>query len=552
MLSLQRRRRRLLVFAAGALVAAAAIAPAARPHRAAWAASNVPFRPYIDATLWPPPDVAAMSAPGNGATLGFIVDGGSCSPSWGTYYDVSSTFLASDIASATAAGRSLIVSFGGAANTELASACPTVAATTAAYQKVVDRYGIRSLDFDIEGAAIADAASVARRNQALASLQATAKAAGKPITISYTLPVLPSGLTAEGVALLRSAASAGVDVRVVNLMTMDYGDGPAPNPAGKMGQYAIDAVTSTKAQLASVWPGRTDAQLWAMLGATPMIGQNDLQGEVFTLADAQQLTTWAQGKGLGRLAMWSSARDVPCAGGPTTSVSNLCSSVDAPAGAFAAAFTGTAVPIGTTTSTMATSSTSTTTPAPTTTSVGGSPPWARTITNDWGGGFCADVTVTNPSGTAVTWRVSFDPGGQIGSIWNATASGSAPSVSFVGASWNATLAAGASTTFGYCANRSTTATTAATTQTAWSRTSRRHSRRRNWRVMPQPVRGGPPTAAPPTDTAATSRAPQRRAPAGGTPSLRPALGSRSPEYSTTMKRQPDTSVPVAGAGRCRR
>ncbi|MFZ4519941.1 MAG: chitinase, partial [Microthrixaceae bacterium] len=311
------------------------------PARAVAAAPVVPFRPYIDATLWPTPDLAAFSSAGGGATLGFVVDGGGCRPSWGTYYDVTGPYLATDIAAARAAGRDLIVSFGGAANTELAVACPTAAATQAAYQQVVDRYGIRHLDFDIEGAALADRTSVDRRNRAVADLQGAGRADGRPVTVSYTLPVLPSGLTPDGVALLRSAVAAGVDVAVVNLMTMDYGAGAAPSPAGRMGRYAIDALNATKSQLASVWPARSEAALWAGLGATPMIGQNDLAGEVFDTTDAAQLAEFARSVGLGRLAMWSAARDVPCAGGPSTVANNLCSGVTAAPGSFAALLSGT-------------------------------------------------------------------------------------------------------------------------------------------------------------------------------------------------------------------
>ncbi len=40
------------------------------------------------------------------------------------------------------------------------------------------------------------------------------------LTISYCLPVLPSGLTADGVALLASAVAQGVRVDEVAVMTM--------------------------------------------------------------------------------------------------------------------------------------------------------------------------------------------------------------------------------------------------------------------------------------------------------------------------------------------
>ena len=140
------------------------------------------------------------------------------------------------------------------------------------------------------------------------------QAARPEVEISFTLPVMPTGLVDVGandtVTLLRTTAQAGVRVKHVNLMTMDYGNVP-----GAMGDLAVQAVQSTLAQLRTVWPTATDAELYGVLGATPMIGQNDVAGEVFTLADAQILTTFAQSHGLGLVSFWAINRDQPCRGG---------------------------------------------------------------------------------------------------------------------------------------------------------------------------------------------------------------------------------------------
>ena len=124
---------------------------------------------------------------------------------------------------------------------------------------------------------------------------------------------------------MRSARDNSVDLSVVNVMAMDYGLGPAVG--SQMGTAAIQAATSTRDQLRGLYPTRTDTQLWAMVGVTPMIGQNDIQGEVFTTADARQLTDFARQNHLGRLAMWSVNRDSQCPAGVKTSVDNLCSGV---------------------------------------------------------------------------------------------------------------------------------------------------------------------------------------------------------------------------------
>jgi hypothetical protein len=154
--------------------------------------------------------------------------------------------------------------------------------------------------------------------------------------VSFTLPVLPSGLTPDGVALLNGAAQAGVQVTAVNVMAMDYGDGPAPNPAGLMGTYAIDAATATDAQVASAF-GISDDAAWAKIAVTPMIGVNDTSDEVFTVANAQQLAAFAASKHLAWLSMWSAARDAQCPGGAQSFAQPTCSSVVQAPDAFAEA-----------------------------------------------------------------------------------------------------------------------------------------------------------------------------------------------------------------------
>lgn len=74
-----------------------------------------------------------------------------------------------------------------------------------------------------------------------------------------------------------------------------------------------------------------------------------------------------------------------------------------------------------------------------------------TVTDDWGSGFGANITVTNPGTAAVkSWTLAFDFAHNITSIWNAQV------VSHVGnhyvisnAGWNDTIDAGKSVSFGF-------------------------------------------------------------------------------------------------------
>ena len=77
----------------------------------------------------------------------------------------------------------------------------------------------------------------------------------------------------------------------------------------------------------------------------------------------------------------------------------------------------------------------------------------RTITTDWGRGFCADVTVRTTSVVPITWSAQLQVGGTITSIWNATTPGSTGTVTVRGASWNPTASAASPASFGYCAQR---------------------------------------------------------------------------------------------------
>ncbi|MDV5145860.1 cellulose binding domain-containing protein [Streptomyces sp. SBC-4] len=77
---------------------------------------------------------------------------------------------------------------------------------------------------------------------------------------------------------------------------------------------------------------------------------------------------------------------------------------------------------------------------------------AYKVTNQWQGGFQADVTLTNTSATAWTgWKLGWEyPAGQrIGQIWNASPAQAGTAVTAQNVGWNGPVAAGASAAFGF-------------------------------------------------------------------------------------------------------
>ncbi len=262
-------------------------------------------------------------------TLAFITSGGGCAPRWGGVTALGDDQVAAQIGALRAQGGDVRVSFGGAAGAELALNCDSADELAAAYGEAVDAYGLTKLDFDIEGAALPDAAANSRRAQAIARLQQ----AHPGLDVSFTLPVMPEGLTQPGVDLVADAKANGVAIGAVNIMAMDYG----ASYSGDMGDYAIQAATATQAQLKGVL-GLSDAEAWKTVAVTPMIGVNDVATEVFTVDDATQLVEFAREKGIGRLAMWSGTRDAQCPGGAKPTADATCSSILQEPLAFTKAF----------------------------------------------------------------------------------------------------------------------------------------------------------------------------------------------------------------------
>ncbi|WP_405629285.1 cellulose binding domain-containing protein [Streptomyces sp. NBC_00016] len=289
------------------------------------------FAPYVDTSLYPAFDLlASVSATGvKDYNLAFVTDGGGCTPKWGGVTDLASDGVAAQIGALRAKGGDVRVSFGGASGSELATTCSSADALAAAYGKAVDAYQLTKVDFDIEGGALPDTAANTRRAQAIAKLQQQ----HPDLNVSFTLPVMPEGLTQDGVNLLAGAKSAGVGIDTVNIMAMDYG----PAYSGDMGTYAEQAATATQAQVKSVL-GLSDSAAWKAVGVTPMIGVNDVTSEIFKVDDATQLVAFAKVKGLGPLSMWSATRDKQCAGGAKNYADATCSSIVQADSAFSKAF----------------------------------------------------------------------------------------------------------------------------------------------------------------------------------------------------------------------
>jgi chitinase len=270
------------------------------------------FAPYVDATLTPtfqfqdPTQNLARQT-----VLGFVVAGRGCQPTWGASYSLaqadSSLNLSSRIAQYRSVGGDVIISFGGRDHLDLAQACTTVSSLTKAYQQVISRYHPSLIDFDVEGTALSNVASMRRRAAAVAAL-VRANGGSRHLGVWVTVPAGPGGVPHAALEVAQTMLSDKVVPSGINVMAMDFGQ---PEPS--MAQAVTSVATAAQAQVNELYQqyGVT-TNLPSRFGVTVMIGENDTPGENLSIAGATQVATTASARHWGRVSMWSLNRDSQC------------------------------------------------------------------------------------------------------------------------------------------------------------------------------------------------------------------------------------------------
>ena len=205
-----------------------------------------------------------------------------------------------------AGGGRLMISFGGADGVYAEIACKDDNQLFNLMEKVITDSGSRRFDFDIEGYQLLNTEGTARRARVLARLQARYP----DLFVSFSLPGWLRGFDANAMNLLTVTKAAGVRIDMVNMMAMSFGLGNINSmvvPA-TVGQAAVMGFRAAALQVGSLYPNKSQGQIYAMMGVTPMIGKNE-DGSVFTLADAQTVASFASQNGVGLISYWSFQRD---------------------------------------------------------------------------------------------------------------------------------------------------------------------------------------------------------------------------------------------------
>ncbi|HEY0693658.1 MAG TPA: cellulose binding domain-containing protein [Kribbella sp.] len=264
----------------------------------------------------PPSPTTVMNATGiKWFTMAFILSSGGCNPAWDGSRPLQGSADATAISQIRAAGGDVLPSLGGWSGNKLGPNCSTPEALAGAYQTVINAYGLKAIDIDIENTDEFESEVV--QDRILNALKIV-KQNNPGIQTILTFGTSTTGPNYWGNRLIERSQALGANIDIFTLMPFDFGSTNIYNDT-------VGASEGLKTKLKATF-GWTDAQAYAHQGISGMNGLSD-QRELTSTATWQDITTWAKGKGLGRLAFWSVNRDRGCAGGGV--VSN-CSGIAQP------------------------------------------------------------------------------------------------------------------------------------------------------------------------------------------------------------------------------
>ncbi|MER7764888.1 carbohydrate binding domain-containing protein [Streptomyces sp. NPDC097619] len=254
----------------------------------------------------PPSATTVMNATGvKWFTMAFILSSGGCNPAWDGQRPLTGGVDQSTINAIRAAGGDIVPSIGGWQGNKLGPNCSSAAALAGAYQKVIDAYGLKAIDVDIENTDEFENAVV--QDRVLGALKIV-KQNNPGIKTILTFGTSTSGPTSWGNRLIEQAKALDAGIDVFTIMPFDFG-----NASTDMYASTVSATEGLKTKLKSVF-GWNDATAYSHIGISGMNGVSDT-GETTTVKNWTDIRDWANARHIARLAFWSVNRDRGCPGG---------------------------------------------------------------------------------------------------------------------------------------------------------------------------------------------------------------------------------------------
>ncbi|MFJ4782505.1 carbohydrate binding domain-containing protein [Streptomyces sp. NPDC088794] len=257
----------------------------------------------------PPSPTTVMAATGvKWFTMAFVLDSGGCNPAWDGQRALTGGVDQTAINQIRSAGGDIVPSFGGWQGSKLGANCSSASALAGAIQKVIDAYGLKAVDMDIENTD--EFENEATQAKILTALK-TVKANNPGLKTIVTFGTSTTGPTYYGNRLIEQAQSLGANIDVFTIMPFDFGGG------ADMYGNTVNAAEGLKTKLKSTF-GWDDATAYSHIGISGMNGLSDQQ-ENTTPAIWTQIKDWSNSHHIARLAFWAVNRDRPCPGGGVVS-----------------------------------------------------------------------------------------------------------------------------------------------------------------------------------------------------------------------------------------
>ena len=233
---------------------------------------------------------------------------------WGGYYDLSERGndgyqyegIKKAIADVRSRGGDVIVSFGGQLGNSPWTDSQNVDKLAQMYMEVIDAYQLKRIDLDIE-----------ENNQGYDNNFKNAQAIRRVqeqtgVEVSLTIPIMPYGWDAKQLNLIRAYIGAGVELKMINSMTMCYGYN-AVGTNETFGDASIRALKNANYQLVELFAefGIEMSNEWAykLMGATVDIGYENSSNPIFTVSETKQVAEFCKEVGIGMYSFWCVNRD---------------------------------------------------------------------------------------------------------------------------------------------------------------------------------------------------------------------------------------------------
>ena len=289
--------------------------------------------PYIDMSGWVDPANAYSinGAPNLGKlyddtgfayfNLGFIQpdtnkpleDDGTIRWGWGGYYSLSATSgtstqyqgIVNSLKSLRDKGGDFAISIGGQLGAAPWAVTQNQEALEKFYLDIINTYSLKRMDLDIEESNQDHAQNIANA-KAIKAIQDKTN-----IEITLTIPIMPSGWEQKQINIINAYLDAGVDITLINSMTMCYGTGVQENE--DYGTASVRAIGNSIKQLQAIYSNYgillSDAQAYLKTGATFSIGYESDLYPIFTTEMAATIVEDAKKHRYGLISMWSMGRD---------------------------------------------------------------------------------------------------------------------------------------------------------------------------------------------------------------------------------------------------